>query len=205
MLAKDLTVEARRGYEVLASVGFVLTASLVVAQAAQSVVAPLIAVAGVWVILLFAAVFASTTTFVREVDKRTIYGLRSSPLPPRALFLAKDIFTLLLLLSQGALELVVVAVMANEPALLTPASVLVLVLFSAHVAAVSAFVSAIVMYSEGRSFLIPMLVIVLAAPVVPLAVQLVIAFDMWSAVLFASEAALMTGTAALLSEYLLAV
>ena len=163
ILIKDLKVEVRRRFEILASLSFVLVSSLLIAQASFLTTRDLLTPA-FFVVIVFIAVFTSTTSFVREMDAKTIYGLKLLPIPPYAVFLAKSAFAFILIVFQGFLELTFLAVFSNDFGLfaLTP----VFIVFSFYIAVISAFASALVMYSEGRSFLIPMIVFVFTVPII---------------------------------------
>lgn len=163
LLVKDLKVEIRRKFEILSSASFVLISSLLVAQASFVTTEDLIA-PSFFVIVIFIAVFTSTTSFVREMDSKTIYGLKLLPIPPHIIFLAKALFTFILIIFQGFLELLFLSLFSNRFDLfkLTP----VFILFSFYISVVSAFASALVMYSEGRSFLIPMIIFIFTFPTI---------------------------------------
>ncbi|ADB57707.1 hypothetical protein [Archaeoglobus profundus] len=162
LLIKDLKIEVRRKFEILASLSFVLVSSLLIAQSSYLLARNLI-VPAFFIVLIFVAVFTSTTSFLREMDSKTIYGLKLLPYHPYTIFIAKTIFTFVLILFQGFLGMVFLAVFSNDFSLF--GLTLTFIVFSFYIAIISAFSSALVMYSEGRSFLIPMIVFVFAVPV----------------------------------------
>jgi len=208
ILLKDLKVEIRRLFEILASISFVTVASLVIAQSAFKSLTPQLVVPALWVILIFIAIFTSTTTFTREADKKTLYGLKIIPVSPSIVFLSKTIFILMLMLFQGTIEILLLTVFSSQWYLLSPNIIVVFIILSVYVSAVAAFTSAIVMYSEGRSFLIPMLVLIFTAPIIPLAVTLStpnIPFNISDVAMMLIEAILMLVTTSILSEYVLKV
>lgn len=208
MLVKDLRVEGKRGFEVLASIGFISTASLALAQAAYKSLAFQLTIPGLWVTLIFLAVFTSTTSFTREADKKTLPGLKLIPASPVELFLEKTVFTLILVLSLGIVEIVLLSVFSAQPSLISFRVFSTFTLVSIHLSAVASFVSALVMYSEGRAFLIPMLIFVLTFPIIPLATSIA-SFEgpipQGDLVMLAGETVLMLVTASALSEYVLRV
>ena len=53
-----------------------------------------------------------------------------------------------------------------QPAMLTTTIIPIFIIFSFHISVISAFASALVMYSEGRSFLIPMIVFIFTLPII---------------------------------------
>jgi len=161
IIVEDLKVEIRRRFEVLASLSFVLSSSLLIAQAglvSKSIIYP-----AFFIVVIFLAVFTSTTSFLREMDSKTIYGLKLLPIHPYTVFLAKSLFTFLLIVFQGFLEMIFLAIFSNDFGLfgLTP----IFLIFSFYIAVISSFSSALVMYSEGRGFLIPMLIFIFTSPV----------------------------------------
>uniref|UniRef100_A0A7C3UE60 Uncharacterized protein n=1 Tax=Geoglobus ahangari TaxID=113653 RepID=A0A7C3UE60_9EURY len=159
LLIKDIKVELRRGFEILASVSFVLISSLLLAQTSINLVASF------YVLIVFLAVFISTTSFVREMDSKTLEGLKLLPTPSYVIFLEKAVFSFLLIIFQGFLGMLFLSLFSNSFELL---GILPLfVVFSLYISVISSFSSALVMFSEGRSFLTPMIVFVFTAPIIP--------------------------------------
>ncbi|RLI85329.1 MAG: hypothetical protein DRP01_06435 [Archaeoglobales archaeon] len=160
VLIKDFRVEIRRRFEILASLSFVLISSLLIAQA--SLISKDIILPSFFIVIIFLAVFTSTTSFVREMDSKTIYGLKLLPIHPYKIFLEKSLFTFLLILFQGFLEMFFLAVFSSVSLF---EHIPIFIIFSFYIATVSSFSSALVMYSEGRGFLIPMLIFIFTYPV----------------------------------------
>jgi len=161
IIIKDLKVEIRRRFEVLASLSFVLISSLLIAQAglmSKNIIYP-----AFFIVVIFLAVFTSTTSFLREMDSKTIYGLKLLPIHPYTVFLAKSLFTFLLIVFQGFLEMIFLAIFSNDFGLFALAPIFLI--FSFYIAVISSFSSALVMYSEGRGFLIPMLIFIFTSPI----------------------------------------
>ncbi len=162
-LIKDFKIEFRRKFEVLASLSFVLVSALILSQASffttKSILIP-----SFYIVVVFIAVFTSTTSFVREKDSKTLEGLMLLPIHPSTIFLAKTFFSFILITIQGFIELLFLAVFSNYFELLNLLPTFLV--FSLYMAVVSAFSSALVMFSEGRGFLIPMIVFVFTIPIV---------------------------------------
>jgi heme exporter protein B len=163
LLIKDLKVELRRKFELLASLSFVLVSSLMIAQASHLTTKDLL-MPSFFIVVVFIAVFTSTTSFVREMDSKTINALKLAPISSQVIFLSKSVFSFVSIFFQGFLELLFLSVFSNDFSLFT--AIPVFVVFSFYIAVVSAFSSALVMYSEGRAFLTPMLVFTFTAPIV---------------------------------------
>ncbi len=205
-LLKDIQVEARRGFEVLASIGFISAASLIVAEVAVRSFTPQFVIPALWIIVVFIAIFTATTTFVREVDKRTIFGVRLLPIPPSIIFLSKMVFSFILILFQGGISLLILAVFSGQLYMLSTNVLFVFIALGLHVSAIASFTSALVMYSEGRAFLIPMLVFILTIPVIPLATSLsdpAVPSLLNDYLMFLAEVSITLIVTTILSEYIL--
>ncbi len=163
LVVKDFKVELRRKFEILSSLTFVAVSSLISAYASFLTTKDIL-VPSFFIIVVFIAVFTSTTSFIREVDSKTIYGLKLIPTSPVIVFLSKTLFTFSLVILQGLVELLLLSIFSNDFNLI--AILPIFVVFSFYVAVVSAFSSALVMFSEGRGFLIPMIVFIFTLPVV---------------------------------------
>ncbi len=163
LVVKDFKVELRRKFEILSSLTFVAVSSLISAYASFLTTKDIL-VPSFFIIVVFIAVFTSTTSFIREVDSKTIYGLKLIPTSPVIVFLSKTVFAFSLIILQGLVELLLISIFSNDFNLI--AILPIFVVFSFYVAVVSAFSSALVMFSEGRGFLIPMIVFIFTLPVV---------------------------------------
>ena len=165
LLWKDLIVEARRGYELVSIAAFPLAGALTftVLEGQTSKLSPL---AFTLIITLLATLFITTTSFMREQDKATIYGLKSLPVPPSTLYLAKALYTFIMV---GLVSLVTIAsihVFTGYPEIDLLQFLGLVVLFALNLSSVSALVSAITMYSEGKFVLIPLITMIYSFPIV---------------------------------------
>jgi len=166
---KDLKIEFRRPYEVLSiltfSVGSMLIASL--ALRGSSTVIPEIVAAVLWIIIFFINILTFTTSFTREADRGTLGGLKTLPCSPLAILAGKIIYG-------TALIFLVICV-------LVPCSILFLnlqlggsfplLIFICFLGAVGfsfagSFVSGLVMFSEGKTLLLSLLLIPVCMPVI---------------------------------------
>lgn len=159
LLIKDIKVELRRGFEILASLSFILLSSLLLAQTGVNLTASF------YVLIVFLAVFTSTTSFVREMDSKTLDGLKLLPTPSYVIFLEKAVFSFILIISQGCLGMLFLSIFSNSFELFDFFPLFVV--FSLYLSVISSFSSALVMFSESRGFLIPMMVFVFTAPIIP--------------------------------------
>ncbi len=172
IVRKDLTLEVRRGYEYLSSLAFVIAASLVISQIIVKLFREDLFIPSIWIVIVFIGIFTTSNSFIREVDKKTIYGLRLLPIPSSTLFLAKTIYTYILVFTQSLLYLLFQMLFTMMIPKLTIQLVVTLLLFTFNISVIASFTSALVMYSEGRSFLIPMLIFVFSLPIIPFATVL---------------------------------
>lgn len=208
IIKKDLTLELRRGYEYLSSLAFVIAASLVISQIISKLFREDLFIPSIWIVIVFIGIFTTSNSFIREVDKKTIYGLRLLPIPASTVFLSKTIYTYILVLSQSILYLMFQTLFTMLSPKLSIDLFIILVIFTFNISVIASFTSALVMYSEGRSFLIPMLIFIFSLPVIPLATSLsdpAIPAGSFDLPLLAVETFTVFLTFTFLTEYLLEV
>ncbi len=165
--AKDLRVEFRRAHEILSIIAFAFASIMVSSFAWRGTLAldPEVVSAALWIVVYFSSVLALTTSFGREVDRGTIEGLRSLPCPAYAVLLGKVLYGGVVLL------IVLIATLFSSVIFLNIGfSVLLplLVIFVVGVidlAFVGSVVSALVMYSEGKTLLLSFLFFPVSIPV----------------------------------------
>ena len=164
LVLKDLKIEIRRGFELSSLFLFVLLVSLLISYSSYFVF-KYVAIPSFFILVIFVAIFSSTTTFVREVDKNTLLGLKIAPIKPATVFMSKSIFTFILVSINGLFASIFLTVFTRSfaPLEILPA----FFVFAVYVSTVSSFSSALVMYSEGKSSLIPMLTFVFVFPIIP--------------------------------------
>jgi heme exporter protein B len=111
-----------------------------------------------WMIILFTGMFSFTTVFIREIDMRTIDGLRSLPSSPQAILLGKTFFCLVLMIIVEACLVPLSMVFFNYSFNSNPFLVLLLfILGSFDIAIIGSMISALTMYAESRTLMIPFL------------------------------------------------
>ncbi len=162
LILKDLKLSIRRGFEVLASLSFVLISALLISQA--NLYAEVL-VPALWIVVVFIAVFTTTTSFIREFDSKTLQGLLLSPISPQIVFFSKVLFSYILIVLLGLIEILFLYIFSGCDHVFEV--IPIFLIFSFYISIVSAFSSALVMYSEGRGFLIPVIVFVFTIPVIP--------------------------------------
>ena len=167
---KDVTLDLRRRVEAVSVLVFAVAAGVLVGYVAGIAgVSPAAASAAELLVLLFLAVFGVLSSFVREADRGTLDGLRSAPVPPEALYLAKMLYTFLLMAVNLLAYSVSVALFGGVWEALSPAVLGAALASALHFSAVSSLASAILVFSEARGVLMPVMVLVLALPFVQLA------------------------------------
>ena len=165
---KDILVEVRRSYEVLSILFFAAT-SIIVSSIAWGAPVAIGAEAGsvtFWIVLFFVNILILTTTFAREMDRGTIGGMRTLPCSPMAILMGKVIYSFTFL----ALNLLVmiplsISFLNMEMGVLFSKLLPVLLLGILDLSFVGAFVSSLVMYSEGKTLLLAFLLFPISFPV----------------------------------------
>lgn len=193
--AKDLKVEFRRAYEIISILTFSVSSILICSFAWGGAIttSPEVTSAALWIILFFASVLIFTTSFSREVDRGTLGGLKTLPCSPTAIFSGKTLYVMALLLLVECVMLPVSFVFLN---LKIPARfgdfLLVFLLGVIDLSIVGSFVSALVMFSEGKNLLLSFLLFPISVPVlIPSVLATVKAFGNSSVGVYAETQLLM--------------
>jgi len=170
---KDLRSEFRRPYEVISlltfSLGAVLIASLSFGggQVPPEMVASLL-----WILLLFLTILTYTTSFARESDRGTIGGLKSLPCSALAILGGKVVYgTLLILLVGSALLIFTALFLPFDLGGRYAGFLLIYALGATGLSLAAAFVSGLVMFSEGSTLLLSFLLIPVSVPILLPAVR----------------------------------
>ena len=174
MLAiKDLRSEFRRPYEIISlltfSLGAVLIASLTLGGGR---VPPEMVASLIWILLLFLTILTYTTSFARESDRGTLGGLKSLPCSPLAILGGKVVYGTLLILLVGSVLLFFTGLFLPLDLKGRYAEfLLIYALGATGLSLAAAFVSSLVMYSEGSTLLLSFLLIPISVPILILAVR----------------------------------
>ncbi len=164
---KDIKVELRRIHEPLSIVFFALACIVVSSFSWKNLpmLKPEVVATLLWVIEFFSSILVLTTSFTREVDKGTIDGLRSLPCSPLAIFLGKTLYGFASLLIVVAAMLASSILLLGIPPSLLPKLTLIILLGTIDLSISGSLLSAILMYSEGKSLLLAFLLLPLSVPV----------------------------------------
>ena len=192
IVVKDIRVDMRRRVEagsmVVFSVASAVLASYVMGGVAG--VSPSSLALAVSLVLLFLTVYTSLAGFVREAEKGTFDGLRAAPVGPETLFIAKVIYGFSLLLASSLIFALVLAVFSGSAIVLSLRSLLSLTFSSLYLASVSSFTSAILVFSEARGTLMPVMVLVLSLPYIQISVPVLVSVYSMAHVSFGKIASL---------------
>jgi len=167
LAVKDLTVELRRAHELLSIIAFSMTSILVSSFAWRGslIKNPEVLSAALWIVIYFSSILTLTTSFAREVDRGTIEGLRSLPTPPFVVLIGKVIYSLVVLLLVLLTTIMSSIIFLNLEAAAIPALLVLFVVGVMDLALVGSVVSALVMYSEGKTLLLSFLFFPVSVPV----------------------------------------
>lgn len=165
---KDLTVEIRRSYEVLSILFFAAT-SIIISSIAWGAPIAMGAEAGsvtLWIVLFFVNILILTTAFAREMDRGTIGGVRTLPCSPIAILMGKVIYSFTFLtLTLLIMMPLSISFLNMEPRTLFLKLLPILLLGILDLSFIGAFVSSLVMYSEGKTLLLAFLLFPISFPV----------------------------------------
>ncbi len=165
---RDLLIESRRAYEILSTVFFAASATILISLAWGTPISITIeeAAASLWIIIFFTSILLFTTSFAREMDRGTIGGLRTIPSSPFAILLGKVIYSIvLMLLVLGVLLPLSIVFLNVQPTLKIFELLLILTVGVVNRSFAGSFVSSIVMYSEGKTLLLPFLLFPISMPI----------------------------------------
>lgn len=165
---RDLLIESRRAYEILSTIFFAASTVILTSIAWGTPVSITVeeGAASLWIIIFFTSILSFTTSFAREMDRGTIGGLRTIPCSPLAILFGKVIYSIaLLLLVIGILLPLSIVFLNVQPSLKLVELFLILIIGTVDLAFAGSFVSSIVMYSEGKTLLLPFLLFPISIPV----------------------------------------
>lgn len=169
---KDFLVEIRRLYEIVSIIAFPVAGSVIFTILNQET-SGVNALSFILIISLLATLFITTTSFIREYDKMTIYGLKSLPISASTLFIAKSIYTFLMVSVVSLVTVGSIAVFSSLPKIDLFGFIALLFLFASNLSIISALVSALTMYSEGKYVLIPLITTIYSFPIILLSSSII--------------------------------
>ncbi|MGD2200285.1 MAG: heme exporter protein CcmB [Candidatus Bathyarchaeota archaeon] len=164
---KDLVIEFRRVHEFMSILAFALTSILISSFAWRGmlILSPEVVSATLWIIIYFSSILTLTTSFSREVDRGTIEGLRSLPCPSYAILIGKMFYSAVILFTVLIATILSSTFFLNIPLSIVPSLMFVFVLGVIDLAIVGSIVSAIIMYSEGKTLLLSFLFFPVSVPI----------------------------------------
>ncbi len=164
---KDLKVEFRRSFELLSIITFTVSSILVVSFNWRDMATPTPQVVSIvlWIITFFAGILILTTSFSREVDRGTIEGLRSLPVSPESVLLSKFVYGFTLMAAIVLISLASSIVFMNVNAGYMLSLIFVFFLGYLNLMLVGSMISALLIYSEGKTLLMSFLLLPASIPV----------------------------------------
>lgn len=164
---KDLKVEFRRAYELLSIITFATSSVLVVSFNWRSTAAPTPQVTSVilWIITFFSGILILTTSFAREVDRGTIDGLRSIPVRTESILLSKFIYSVALMIFIILITLSSSIIFMNVNSTYLLQLIFVFIFGYFNLMLVGSMISALLIYSEGKTLLMSFLLLPASIPV----------------------------------------
>ena len=166
--ARDILIESRRAYEVLSMIFFAVSATVLASIAWGTPISITIqeGVASLWLIIFFTSILLFTTSFAREMDRGTIGGLRTIPSQPLAILLGKATYSVVMLLLVIVVLLPLSIVFINiQPTIEIFELFLILIVGVIDLSFAGSFISSIIMYSEGKTLLLPFLLFPISMPI----------------------------------------
>ena len=163
LLRKDLTVEVRREQEILVIFMFPLAVIICLGFIVATIPVGPLAYHLIWPLMLFEAVFLTTTIFTREVEKGTMNGIKLLPCSPVIVCIAKSVYAFIFTLLTSVEALILLLFFGR----LQPPSIQVcyiILLVSINIALISTFSSVLTMYSEGKFIILPFIITLLSTP-----------------------------------------
>ncbi|HIQ23539.1 MAG TPA: hypothetical protein EYH50_00640 [Pyrodictium delaneyi] len=177
IVRRDVLLDLRRRVEAGSMLVFSLAAGVLSAYVLRGAAGVNTAAASVALVLVlvFLAVFGSLSSFVREADRGTLDGLRLAPIGAEIVFVAKFVYSFIVVSVQTLVFLLAMGFFAQMGSVVSPIVFLLALVSSMYLAAISSFTSAILVFSEARAVLMPVMVLVLVLPYVQSAAPSIVA------------------------------
>ena len=121
--------------------------------------------ATLWIVVYFSSILILTTSFARGVVRGTIDGLRSLPCPAHSILVGKVIYGMVVLFVVLFSTLLSSLVFLNIEASVLPVLLMIFIVGVIDLALIGSMVSAIVMYSEGKTLLLSFLFFPVSVPI----------------------------------------
>ena len=164
---KDLVIEARRAHEFMSILAFALSSILIGSFAWRGVLilSSEVISATLWIVIYFSSILSLTTSFSREVDRGTIEGLRSLPCSSYAILMGKVLYGVVVLFTVTLATILSAVLFLNIELSAVPSLIGVFMMGVVDLALIGSIVSAIVMYSEGKTLLLSFLFFPVSVPI----------------------------------------
>jgi heme exporter protein CcmB len=165
---RDLLIETRRMYEIVSTIFFSASTIILASLAWGTPISITVeeGSAAIWIIIFFTSILSFTTSFAREMDRGTLGGLRTLPSSPFAILLGKVLYSIVLMLMVIGVIIPLSIVFLNIQATLKIFELVFIIFVGVvNLSFAGSFVSSIVMYSEGKTLLLPFLLFPISIPV----------------------------------------
>lgn len=165
---KDLRTEFRRTYEILSILTFSVSSILICsfAWSGALTINSEVTSAALWIILFFTCILTFTTSFMREMDRGTLGGLKTLPCSPLAILFGKILYAIVLLLLVEGVVLPFSFVFLSLKILGRFEDFLLVFIFGIiDLSFAGSFISSLVMFSEGKTLLLSFLLFPICMPV----------------------------------------
>ena len=164
---KDLRVEFRRSYEFLSIITFAVSSVLIVSFNWRNITIPSAQVISIilWVITFFSSILILTTSFAREVDRGTIDGLRSIPIEAESVLLGKFFYGFILMIFIIIISLLSSIIFMNVNPSYFFSLIFNFFIGYLNLMFVGSIISALLIYSEGKTLLMSFLLLPASIPV----------------------------------------
>ncbi len=201
---KDLLVEVRNIPELGSAVVFSTASSSLLGFSVSrlSLEPTLLLTVGLIMVELFLAVFTSLMGVVKEEETGTLDGLRSSPIDPSTVFLAKLTVNVILLETLTSISLMTTLLFSG--AVKGYCRIIPMILsLGIYLAAISSFSSALSIYLQARGILLPTMILVLSLPAIQEALTFMLREEPLGPLVLSLSGLAFTGIASWLSSYVL--
>jgi|GEM_PF-2502518 ABC-type transport system involved in cytochrome c biogenesis permease component len=166
LFLKDLKIEYRNKLEIgILSIFSIATGAIIGFVSRNTLINQMKLVIGMIILTqLFLSVFASWKSFIKELEKGTLYSLLLSPISPASLFFSKLLLSVLLIETMSIISLFFSVFFSGgliKPSIYIVVGILAMGLY---LSAVSSFSSVVGVYVESRGLLVPLVILVLSLP-----------------------------------------
>lgn len=103
------------------------------------------------------------SSFTREIEKGTIDGLKSTPISPQAILMAKLLFNLAMIISVEVILIPLSVILFNYDLVLIP-TIVIVIIGSLDLTFAGCIVGALTMHTESNFILIPILMFPIILP-----------------------------------------